>query len=208
MKKLFPAAILLLLLLSGCASSMIHKINFSQDYSPAKVRCIAILNFNRGTSVPIQADILTDKFTVALVNSRFKIVDRTDMKKIMDEARFQYTDGIIDEKTKQKLKQLGADTILTGTLQAYQEDKRNNFIHESEAYLTAKLLRVETGEVLWSAEILKKSKAKNVGEKKLLSVIDRESEAEPASKLLDDIITEMADSFKEKKSLTDKLKIW
>jgi len=208
MKKLFPAAILLLLLLSGCASSMIHKINFSQDYSPAKVRCIAILNFNRGTSVPIQADILTDKFTVALVNSRFKIVDRTDMKKIMDEARFQYTDGIIDEKTKQKLKQLGADTILTGTLQAYQEDKRNNFIHESEAYLTAKLLRVETGEVLWSAEILKKSKAKNVGEKKLLSVIDRESEAEPASKLLDDIITEMADLFKEKKSLTDKLKIW
>jgi curli biogenesis system outer membrane secretion channel CsgG len=208
MKKLFPAAILLLLLLSGCASSMIHKINFSQDYSPAKVRCIAILNFNRGASVPIQADILTDKFTVALVNSRFKIVDRTDMKKIMDEARFQYSDGIIDEKTKQKLKQLGADTILTGTLQTYQEDKRNNFIHESEAYLTAKLLRVETGEVLWSAEILKKSKAKNVGEKKLLSVIDRESEAEPASKLLDDIITEMADSFKEKKGITDKLKIW
>jgi hypothetical protein len=39
-------------------------------------------------------------------------------------------------------------------------------------------------------------------------VIDRESEAEPASKLLDDIITEMADLFKEKKSLTDKLKIW
>lgn len=74
--------------------------------------------------------------------------------------------------------------------------------------MTAKLLRVETGEVLWSAEILKKSKAKNVGEKKLLSVIDRESEAEPASKLFDDIITEMADSFKEKKSLTDKLKIW
>lgn len=208
MKKLFPAAILLLLLLSGCASSMIHKINFSQDYSPAKVRCIAILNFNRGASVPIQADILTDKFTVALVNSRFKIVDRTDMKKIMDEARFQYSDGIIDEKTRQKLKQLGADTILTGTLQTYQEDKRNNFIHESEAYLTAKLLRVETGEVLWSAEILKKSKAKNVGEKKLLSVIDRESEAEPASKLLDDIITEMADSFKEKKSLTDKMKFW
>ena len=27
--------------------------------------------------------------------------------------------------------------------------------------MTAKLLKVETGEVLWSAEILKKSKAKN-----------------------------------------------
>jgi penicillin-binding protein activator len=211
MKKIFLLTLLVLVCFCGCSAPIIHKINFANDFTPAKVRCIAILNFHKDSNAAIHKDILTDKFTAALVDSRFKLVDRTDTKKIIEEAKFQYTDGIIDETTKQKLKQVGADTILTGTLQTYTEEKRNNFVNFAEVYLTAKLLKVETGEVLWSAEILKKSKAKNVGEKKLLNVIDRESEADPASKLLDDIISEMADSFKEKKSLTDKvekLKFW
>jgi penicillin-binding protein activator len=208
MKKCFPAIFLLFLLFCGCSAALIHKINFSQNFAQEKVNCIAILNFHKSAQVPINTDILTDKFTAALVDSRFKLVDRTDTKKIIEEARFQYSDGIIDEKTRQRLKQIGADTILTGTLQTYNEEKRNNFTHYAEVYLTAKLLKVETGEVLWSAEILQKSKAENVGEKKLLNVINRESEAASASKLLDDIITEMANSFKEKKSITDKLKIW
>ena len=208
MKKFFPAAFLFFLLICACSAPLIHKINFSKDFAPAKVNCIAIMNFSKGDHIAIHPDMLADKFTAVLVDSRFKIVDRTDTKKILEEAKFQYSGGIIDEKTKQKLKQIGADTILTGTLQTYNEEKRNNFTHNAEVYLMAKLVKVETGEVLWSAEILKKSKASNVGEKKLLNVIDRESEAAPASKLLDEIITEMADSFKEKKSLADKLKIW
>ncbi len=48
----------------------------------------------------------------------------------------------------------------------------------------------------------------NVGEKKILKVIDRESEADSAGSLLDKIITEMADSFKEKKSVMEKIKVW
>jgi hypothetical protein len=209
MKRFLLSTLLLFLFLFGCSAPIIHKINFAKGFTPAKVNCIAILNFNRGGNVSTNTDIIADKFTAALVDSRFKIVDRTDIKKIFEEAKFQNIEaGIVDENTKQKLKQLGADTILTGTLQTYSEEKKDNFIHYAEVYLTGKLLKVETGEVLWSAEILKKSKAKNVGEKKFLSVIDRESEADSADKLLDDIITEMADSFKEKKSLTDKLKVW
>ena len=209
MKRFYAIAILLCVFLSGCATPAIHKVNYTKEFTPEKIKCIAILNFNRGSNVSISTDIIVEKFTTEIVGSRFKVVDRTDIKKIFEEAKFQNIGaGIIDEQTKQKLKQLGADTILTGTLQTYTEEKQNKFIHYAEVYLTAKLLKVETGEVLWSAEILKKSKAKNVGEKKLLNVIDREAEAEPVSKLLDDIITEMADSFKEKKTLTDKIKIW
>lgn len=207
MKKIY--FILVLLFLSGCSTAIIHKINFATDYTPDKVNRVAILNFNKGSNVSINTEIIVDKFTAALVGSRFKIVDRTDIKKIIEEAKFQHSDsGMIDDKTKQRLKQLGADTILTGTLQTYQQDQRNNFIHFSEVYLTAKLLKMETGEVLWSAEILNKSKAENVGEKKILKVIDRESEAYSAEQLLDIIITEMTDSFKDKKSVLDKLKVW
>jgi penicillin-binding protein activator len=191
-----------LFLLMACSAAVVHKINFSKDYNPAAINRIAILTFNRGDNVSVHRDVVADKFTAALVDSRFKLVDRTDIKKVMEEVKFQQTDsGIIDEKTKQKLRQLGADTVMTGTLHTYTEDRRNNFIHYSEVYLTAKMLKVETGEVLWSGEIMKNDKAKNVGEKKILNIIDRESEAAPAGKLLDDMISEMADSFKDKKKL-------
>jgi hypothetical protein len=196
-------------LLSGCSTPMVHKINFARDYTPAMVNRVAILNFNRGNDVSIHPDIVIDKFTAALLGSRFKIVDRADIKKVLEEAKFQHTAaGIIDDTTKERLKQLGADTILTGTLHTYREEKKNNFVMYAEVYVTAKLTKVETGEILWSAEILKKEKAENVGEKKILKVYSRESEADSAGSLLDEIITEMADSFKEKKSVMDKIKVW
>lgn len=207
--KIIHSIALLFIFLTGCAAPGIHKINFASDYTPAKVNRVAVLNFNKGSDVSIHTEVVVDKFTSALVGSRFKIVDRSDIKKIFEEARFQQTaSDVIDDSTKQRLKQLGADTLLTGTLHTYREEKKNNFVMFAEVYLTAKLLKVETGEILWSAEILKNGKAKNVGEKKLLSVIDRESEADSAGKLLDVIITEMTDSFKEKKSVMEKLKVW
>lgn len=201
--------LLLLCLLISCATPVVHKINFSKEFNPVKIRRIAIMNFNRGDQISLHQDVIVDKFTAALVDASFKIMDRADIKKIMEEAKFQHAASeIIDETTKQKLRQLGADSIITGTLHIYKEDRKGNFINYAEVYLTAKLLKVETGEVLWSAEIYNKSRAKNVGEKKLLKVIDREAEADSAGKLLDDIISEMADSLKEKKSIVDRLKKW
>jgi penicillin-binding protein activator len=199
MKKLFFPLVFIALI--ACTGAVVHKINFAKDFSASTIKRIAILNFNRGTDVRINQDITVDKFTAALVGSRFVLVDRSDIKKIMEEAKFQHSDsGIIDEKTKKRLQQLGADTILTGTLHTYTENKNaQNLILYSEVYLTAKLLRVETGEVLWSAEILESSKVKNIGEKKRMGVIGGETEALSAGKLLDNIISDMADSFKEKK---------
>ena len=201
MKKV--ALLIIPFVLWACASPVVRKINFARDYNPDKIHRVAILNFNRGQDVRLNQDLVVDKFTAALVGSRFVLVDRTDIKKIMEEAKFQNIEsGIIDEKTRQKLQQLGADTILTGTLHTYSENKNaQNQITYAEVYLTAKLLRVESGEIIWSAEIMKKSKMTNVGEKKKMGIIGGESESESAGKMLDDIICDMGDSFKEKKKL-------
>ncbi|PKN35098.1 MAG: hypothetical protein CVU61_05380 [Deltaproteobacteria bacterium HGW-Deltaproteobacteria-19] len=208
-KSLLVLSGLILFLAVGCAPPVIHKINTSREFDAARIQRIAILNFDRGPGVTLARDVLVDKFTAALVDSKFRIVDRTDTRKIMEEAKFQQAGGaMIDETTREKLRQLGADTILTGNLHAYQEERKGNFVLYSEVHLTSKLLKVETGQVLWSGEIMKRSKAKNLGEKKILNVIDRESEADSAGKLLDDIISDMADSFKEKKPLMEKIKIW
>lgn len=204
MKKV--ALLIIPFVLWACASPIVHKINFAREYNPDKIRRVAVLNFNRGQDVRLNQDVVVDKFTSALVGSRFVLVDRTDIKKIMEEAKFQHNEsGIIDEKTRKQLQQLGADAILTGTLHNYVENKNaQNQITYAEAYLTAKLLRVETGEVIWSAEIMKNSKIKNVGEKKKMGIIGGESESESAGKLLDEIISDMSDSFKEKKNILDR----
>lgn len=201
MKKV--ALLIIPFVLWACASPIVHKINFAREYSPDKIRRVAILNFNRGQDVRLHQDIVVDKFTAALVGSRFVLVDRTDIKKIMEEAKFQHNEsGIIDENTRQKLQQLGADTILTGTLYTYAENKNaQNLVTYAEVYLTAKLLRVETGEIMWSAEIMKNSRMKNMGEKKKMGIIGGESESDSAGKLLHEIISDMSDSFKEKKKL-------
>jgi hypothetical protein len=206
MKKL-AGVVLFVFLLVGCGGAVVHKINFSSDYSPDKIKRLAIVHFRVPDQGSINRDSIGDKFTAALLGSKFKIVDRTDLKKIMGEVEFQnLAEGIIDKKTKEKLHQMGADSVMTGTLQTYI-DKRGaeNIYLYSEVHLIAKILKVETGEVLWSAEIMKQSKAKNVGQKK---IIGGESEAVSAIKLLDDIVSEMTDSFKEKKPLVEKIKFW
>jgi curli biogenesis system outer membrane secretion channel CsgG len=199
MKKLAWVG-LFVFLLTACGGAVVHKINFSRDYSPDKIKRLAILNFNVPDQSSVKRDIVGDKFTTALLGSKFKLVDRTDIKKIMQEAQYQnVAEGIIDEKTKEKLRHLGADSVMTGSLQTYTDKRGAEDVHlYSEVHLMAKILKVETGEVLWSAEIMKESKAKNVGQKKF---IGGESEAISASKLLDDIISEMSDSFKEKTGL-------
>ncbi|MBP8626943.1 MAG: hypothetical protein KBE27_08050 [Syntrophorhabdaceae bacterium] len=200
MKKLMVC--MLSLMLFACSGAVIHKINFAQDFDKKKINRIAILNFNRAPGVNVTSDLLVDKFTAAFINTPYKLVERAELQKIFQEANFQHSDsGIVDESTKEQLRQLGADTILTGTLYTYSENKDSRgFILNSEVYLTAKMIKVETGEVLWSGEILKQSKAKHVGEKSKYG-IGGEQEAEPAGKLLDDIIKDMSSSLREKKYL-------
>ncbi len=165
----------------------------------ARIQRIAILNFDRGPGVTLARDVLVDKFTAALVDSKFRIVDRTDTRKIMEEAKFQQAGGaMIDETTREKLRQLGADTILTGNLHAYQEERKGNFVLYSEVHLTSKLLKVETGQVLWSGEIMKRSKAKNRGRKD--PERNRRESERIRQQALDAIISDMADSLQGKEA--------
>ncbi|MCX8110567.1 MAG: penicillin-binding protein activator LpoB [Syntrophorhabdaceae bacterium] len=200
MKKI--TLIILSLMLFACSGSIVHTINFAKDFDKTKINRIAVLNFNRAAGVNVSSELLVDKFTAALIGTPYKLVERAELQKVLQEATFQHSDsGIVDESTKEKLRQLGADTILTGTLHKYSENKDSRgFVLNAEVYLTAKMIKVETGEVLWSAEILKQSKAKNIGEKPKYG-IGGEQEAASAGKLLDDIIKDMASSLKEKKYL-------
>jgi len=180
--------------MSGCMSVIqnrkITKINYTDDYNDKNVNNVAIIDFSKAPAAGgYDPSAIVDKFTAELVGSSlFQLVDRADIKKIMREFGFQVTSrsgGMLNEKTMQQLRALGADTILTGKLLKFREDRRGNFIIYSEAHLTAKLVQISTGKVIWSAELLRVDRSKK-----------KKDEAESAEELLTDIIETMSVSLK------------
>ena len=161
----------------------IQKIKTSSSFDPSTINRVAIVDFNTNVRMKYNPSIIADKFTVELVSSEiFSVIDRNDIKKIMYEVGFQNKSssaGVLNDATLQKLSAMGADSILTGTLVSLKQSERKGLILFSEAHLTAKLLKIESGEVIWSAEIQKRSKS------------DKGQDAEPAEVLLADIIEEM-----------------
>ena len=196
MKK-FLIYISLLFLLIGCGSATtvgINKTKLSPKFDPATVNRVAIVNFSKNKNLNYDTAIIADKFTAELVGSEiFSLMDRNDIQKIMYEVGFQTKSslaGILNDATLQRLAAMGADSILTGNLVSFNQVDRNGTTLVAETHLIAKLLRIESGEVIWSAEMQKKSKSKDG------------KDAESAEIMLSDIITEMsiplntADKFK------------
>jgi curli biogenesis system outer membrane secretion channel CsgG len=186
MKKLIImfAVALLLTACGGRTTVGINKANISPRFDASKVNRVAVIGFGQNTGLKYDTTIIADKFTAELVSSEiFSLMDRNDIDKIMKEFGFQQqvaTTGLLNEETMERLKALGADSILTGKLISFKQVDRGHNILFAEAHLLAKLLRIETGEVLWSAEMQKRSK------------MDGGKDADGAEILLSDIITEMS----------------
>lgn len=186
MKKivLLAAACMMLFACGTTTVVGIDKANVSPKFDNATINRVAVIGFGKNVDVHYDAAIVADKFTAELVNSElFSLMDRNDIDKVMKEVGFQAKSadsGILDEETRARLRAIGADSILTGKLLTFKQVERGDSVLYAEAHLVAKLLRIETGEVLWSAEMMEKSK------------IDGKKDAESAEMLLSDIITKMS----------------
>jgi len=201
MKKYIMLFILTTFLIScgGAKTSVgINKTNMSKAFDPARINRVAIVDFEKNNRLNYDSAIIADKFTAELVGSEiFSLMDRNDIKKIMYEVGFQQKSslsGILNDATLQRLSAMGADSILTGNLVSFRQEERNGLIVQSEAHLIAKLLRIESGEVVWSAEMQKRSRM-NKGE-----------DAEPAEVLLSDIIEKMCKPLNSEGTITKLLK--
>jgi len=190
MKKFF-VLIFIIFSVAACGSATVvgvNKTKISPKFDPATVNRVAIVDFDANKGVKYSTAIVADKFTVELVDSRiFSLMDRNDIKKVMYEVGFQQKGslaGILNDATLERLSAMGADSIITGNLISFRQVERNGLILLSEAHVTAKLLKIETSEVLWSAEIQKRSKS------------EKGKDADPAEKLLSDIISEMSKPLK------------
>ena len=198
-RLLFFAA--LCVMLTSCMANRtigINKANLSPRFDNATINRVAVIGFGKNVDIRYETSIIADKFTAELVNSElFSLLDRNDIDKIMAEVGYQQKSsdtGILDDETRQRLRSIGADSILTGKLIKYKQVDRGDSVLFSEVQLVAKLVRIETGEVLWSAEMSERSK------------IDGKKDALSAEALLSDIIEKMCIPLKTENKYKQLLK--
>lgn len=110
-------------------------------------RRIAVLDFETDSpGLKTTASIFRDRLTTYLVQTgRVEVIERTLLKKIIDEHKLNVS-GIIDEQTGEKLgKFLGAYAVVTGSV--FSIDKKR-------AELNARLIRVENASILSAANMI------------------------------------------------------
>lgn len=202
MKKLL-ILLTVVFMIAGCGAVTkmgVNKTNMSKAFDPATVNRVAIVDFDKNVGIDYHTDIIADKFTAELVDSKiFALMDRNDIKKVMYEVGFQQKSslsGILNDATLQRLSAMGADSILTGNLVTYIQNERNGFILNSEVHLIAKLIKIESGEVIWSSEMQKRSRS------------NKSADAELAEVMLSDLITKMSKPLKKESMLKKSLKFF
>ncbi|MCA1927773.1 MAG: penicillin-binding protein activator LpoB [Calditerrivibrio sp.] len=190
-------------LLFSCADN-INKVRVSDNFKIDGAATLAVLNFKNVGVHSSLGEKVAEKFSVEIIQTnKFKLIDRNNTKKVFEEIGFQGNlemMGSLDEKTKVKLKQLGAQYLMTGSVFSFEERRRHedNFVLYAKTHITAKLINIESGEVVWTSEMMRDSKAINADERKPKSIMKVEIQAKSAEKLLDDIVGEMVESILKK----------
>jgi len=87
--------------------------------------------------------IVQERLTTALVqNKKITLIERSLLKKVLGELNLQASGAIDDETAKKLGKMLGADAVVTGTL---------NDLKETETEINARIVETETGKILAAA---------------------------------------------------------
>jgi len=119
--------LIILLLIGGCV--------FAREY-------IAIIDFEGISVSEADAKALTQRLTSEMITLElYQVLERSEMKRLLDEQKFQYS-GCVDLKCAVELgKMLGAKYMVVGSVSkvgsSYSIDSRMIDVESSEAYISA-----------------------------------------------------------------------
>jgi curli biogenesis system outer membrane secretion channel CsgG len=137
------------LLLYGCATPSTSTGfnaagNVKQTLPPGVPRKVGVIPFAGDPGISIQA---TDQFCASLMTIGFDVVERQQLLSIVRELSFQQSE-FVNPDTRIKLKeQLGVEGLFVGSMTG------ESSITWVDAHLNVRLVDVETGRVLWAAEV-------------------------------------------------------
>jgi TolB-like protein len=132
-------------LLEDSAWDIVNILWYSyDDLETAPARTMAVYYFLEGGEVSPLSDTLIEGLTTQMANAvayegiEVRVVSRTVLDQILEELAFQSSD-LVDPETQRSVgKQLGADMVVTGTINSTDRGEKFNI----------QLIEVETGVVL------------------------------------------------------------
>ena len=145
----------LLLIASGCGHTLERDYVESED-TIENIKTVAVMPFENLTKFPDAGEIVSELFTTELYQStHFKILDRNQAKRVMREKKIT-PPQIIDRRFAQKIgKILEVDGVFIGSVSEYwyrlEKKKRRQAGEEPAVGVNARLIDVESGEVVWAS---------------------------------------------------------
>jgi hypothetical protein len=135
--------------LTGCSSSkpQIPYTVKAHDFNAAKYEKVAFITDN---SIIKTKRSVEDVFTAALLAKRYKVASRSDVDRILQEMKFQQS-GLTDADAKKIGKILNVPAVLIGSVPIIQNKifRDGSKIKYVEMHFSARLIDVESSEVLW-----------------------------------------------------------
>ncbi len=143
------------------------KVAFRSDYDFKKIARIGVLKFDSSQIQYLPSydpgNAIADEFVFQFLNRGIKVVERSHIENVIKEQKL-WKSGYIDPATIKKMgKILGVDALIMGSVTRYIPDKKNRvyikddqgkiqeeiFLVEAEVGISARMVDVVTGEVIW-----------------------------------------------------------
>ncbi|MBN1823896.1 MAG: hypothetical protein JW803_06230 [Endomicrobiales bacterium] len=139
------------LFLSSCATDTIV---MKKDYDFSQIKRVAVVEFRNSAYYPNSGAMVSQLFAKYLLKAGYNIVERDELDAILRERNLSVSDLINPDHTKKYGRISGIDAIVTGSIpmivpeRDFYENGSPRFI-AAQVGVTARMISVETGEVLW-----------------------------------------------------------
>ena len=164
MKKYFYSKfIIVLILLSGCAPKVLVDSYQVENFNPKSYKKIAVLDFSAPDSAKQVSNEIADLVGLELMKMDYQVVERNQIKSILNEHELSMSGVVYDEKRKYILEIAGADIIMLGSIGRYEVTKQflmmpiygmgsmGVTVIKASASCTLKLIDINSGKLLWSS---------------------------------------------------------
>ena len=159
--------LVLLLIISqvGCAPYAVIK----EDYDFSKIKRVGVLDFSSGYGEESynSGSGVADEFVRQLMMKGVDVVERQRLNSILREYNLMIRGKVdLNDETRNKIKKIfGVDALITGTVIKYLPDRKDIiyfrdedgeiknriFLIDAEVGISARMIDVETGLIIWSS---------------------------------------------------------
>lgn len=150
-KTLISLLLLLPVFLVSCAS---NTVVMKPGYDFSKIKRIAVIEFRNSAYYPNSGSMVSQLFAKYMLKAGYNVIERDELEALLRERQLS-TANLLEPSTVLNYgKLLGIDAIVTGSIpmvvpeQNFYDMGNPRFI-AAQVGVTARMISVETGEVLW-----------------------------------------------------------